>query len=730
MLFKRLEISGFKSFAKPTTLEFPTKIAAIVGPNGSGKSNIADAIRWVLGEQSMKHLRGKKGEDLIFGGGGGEARLARLAKASVTLVFDNKNKVFPVEFDDIALSRRVYRDGVNDYVLNDSQVRLKDIIELLSKVGLGASQHHIIAQGDADRILYASSKERKSMVEEALGLKIFELKKNEAQRKLDATDGNIKQAESLRRELAPHLKYLASQAEKMKNAALLKTNLNELEKEYVARELQTLAHEFAASAKEKTPSEERVKTLEKEIRGSEEAIGREGDAEKFFIEIKKLDAAQDAVSKKRRELEREAGRLEASSMPRGAGEGQFVPKEQVRSVLMGLISDLESVSGSGTMEAVRNTIFTATQKVYRFLESINGASQSGGKAAPQADSEHIKENIAKLEKEESEIVRKKSELQKNYEAKALKIQKEGALLRNKMEDLARAKDALRNILAREEKIEILRKEFELDFSSHIQIIKPAGDLLTDAMRNDFRKKIERLRIRLEDAGGVDESALKEFEETTKRDEFLTKELEDLKHAAESLKEVFEELEGRITKDFDNGLSKINKLFGEFFQEIFGGGEAEIKMEKPEPRRKLRNQAGEEDLEESWQEKAEESEEPGLEITVDIPRKRIKSLMMLSGGERALTSIALLFAMSTVNPPPFLVLDETDAALDEANSARYAVMLRELGKKTQLIVVTHNRETMKAADVLYGVTMGSDGVSKLLSIKFEEAENVLAKRKAA
>ena len=243
MLLKRLEISGFKSFAKPTILEFPTKIVAIVGPNGSGKSNIADAIRWVLGEQSMKHLRGKKGEDLIFGGGGegaGGQRLARLAKASVTLIFDNpptgeagKNKIFPVEFNEVALSRKVYRDGVNDYVLNDSQVRLKDIIELLSKVGLGASQHHIIAQGDADRILYASSKERKSMVEEALGLKIFELKKNEAQRKLDATDGNIKQVESLRRELAPHLKYLASQAEKMKNAALLKTNLNELEKEFL-----------------------------------------------------------------------------------------------------------------------------------------------------------------------------------------------------------------------------------------------------------------------------------------------------------------------------------------------------------------------------------------------------------------------------------------------------------------------------------------------------------------
>ena len=192
----------------------------------------------------------------------------------------------------------------------------------------------------------------------------------------------------------------------------------------------------------------------------------------------------------------------------------------------------------------------------------------------------------------------------------------------------------------------------------------------------------------------------------------------MQETTKSLKEIFEELEMRVERDFDAGLAKINKLFGEFFREIFGGGKAEIKMSKP--------QKIEKDEDESWREEIEE--EPGLDINVDIPRKRIKSLNMLSGGERALTSIALLFAMSTANPPPFLVLDETDAALDEANSAKYAAMLRELGKKTQLIVITHNRETMKAADVLYGVTMGGDGISKLLSIKFEEAEVVLAKRR--
>jgi len=310
MLLKRLEMTGFKSFAKAVTLEFPTRITSIVGPNGSGKSNIADAIRWVLGEQSLKHLRGKKGEDLIFAG---TSQIARLSKASVSLVFDNKSKIFPVEFDEVAMSRRVYRDGANEYLLNNSQVRLKDIIELLSKVGLGASQHHIIAQGDSDRILYASPKEKKSMVEESLGLKIFELKKNEASRKLEATEGNIKQVEALRLELRPHLKFLSGQAEKMKNAEELKKQLETLSEEYVSRELKTLAEEAEEIKKNKTPLSKKAVDLELEIKESEAALDRETDAEKFFEALKTMDMALGAISKKRRLLEREIGRLEAVS---------------------------------------------------------------------------------------------------------------------------------------------------------------------------------------------------------------------------------------------------------------------------------------------------------------------------------------------------------------------------------------------------------------------------------
>ncbi|MDP3934629.1 MAG: hypothetical protein Q8Q46_00160, partial [Candidatus Giovannonibacteria bacterium] len=560
-------------------------------------------------------------------------------------------------------------------------------------------------------------------------LKIFELKKNEASRKLEATENNIKQVEALRAELKPHLKFLGGQAEKMKNAEELKKELTALSEDYVFRELKTLTEETEEIKKNKTPLSKKAADLELEIKESEAALGRETDAEKFFGELKAMDAALEAISKKRRLLEREIGRLEAVSETAPSAAAEALPKEKVKAVLMELAKELESVSQSGTMEAVRNMIFSATQKIYRFLEEINGENKN--KTAPSGGGlREAREAVSKLEAEEMEIAKKKQAEQKNYEIRALKIHKEGAMLREKMEELASAKDALRNFTVKEERVALLKKEFEIDFGGWIKNGKPAGGpptgeagILSDQERADFKKKIERLKIRLEEAGGVDESVMGEFEETKKRDEFLGKELEDLKNAAQSLKDVFEELEAKIAKDFNDGLSKINKLFGEFFHEIFGGGRAEIKMEKPEKRK----QPTEEDFDDGLGELEEEEAEPGLEIMVDIPRKRIKSLAMLSGGERALSSIALLFAMSTVNPPPFLVLDETDAALDEANSQRYASMLRELGKKTQLIVVTHNRETMKAADVLYGVTMGGDGVSKLLSIKFEEADKVLEKK---
>ena len=227
--------------------------------------------------------------------------------------------------------------------------------------------------------------------------------------------------------------------------------------------------------------------------------------------------------------------------------------------------------------------------------------------------------------------------------------------------------------------------------------------------------MERTKIRLEEAGGTGEDIRKEHKDVSEREAFLAKELDDLAKSASGLGALISDLDTELAKHFSEGLAKVNASFGEYFALMFGGGSARLTLEEPEEPDEL-----DEDAEEEVVDEKEKEQRLGIEIAVNLPKKKVRSLMQLSGGERALTSIALIFAMSQVNPPPFLILDETDAALDEANSRRYGDMIENLAKKSQLIVITHNRETMSRTSILYGVTMGGDGVSKLLSVKFDEA----------
>src|SRR5690348_4750309 len=171
MYLKSIELAGFKSFGKKTELLFTSPISAIVGPNGSGKSNVAEAFRFVLGEQSIKSLRGKRVEDLIFNGGKDAGRANR---ASAKVVFDNSKRILNIDFDEVSIERVVHRDSVSEYFINGSAVRLKDIVELLASAHIGASGHHIISQGEADKILNANPKEKREIIEEALGLKIYQ----------------------------------------------------------------------------------------------------------------------------------------------------------------------------------------------------------------------------------------------------------------------------------------------------------------------------------------------------------------------------------------------------------------------------------------------------------------------------------------------------------------------------------------------------------------------------
>jgi chromosome segregation protein len=236
-------------------------------------------------------------------------------------------------------------------------------------------------------------------------------------------------------------------------------------------------------------------------------------------------------------------------------------------------------------------------------------------------------------------------------------------------------------------------------------------------QNENRRKLERMKIKVEEMGvGSGEEVVKEFQEVEERDRFLVNEIADLEKSSASLNEIILDLENKIDTKFKEGIQKINSEFQKFFELMFGGGSASLQVVKTEVRKKRDTDL---DLESDDAEfEIPEEAEEGIDLNVSLPKKKIKGLMMLSGGERALTSIALLFAISQVNPPPFIILDETDAALDESNSRKYGDMIENLSKYSQLILITHNRETMGRAGILYGVTM-INGLSQMLSIAFDE-----------
>jgi len=225
MRLKQLELQGYKSFANRTDFAFNAGVTAVIGPNGSGKSNVADAVRWVLGEQSFNLLRGKKTEDMIFSG---SDQRARLGMAEVRLTLDNSDGSLPLDFQEVTIIRRAYRSGENEYLLNGNRVRLKDIVELLSRSGLSRRTYTVIGQGLVDQVLSQRPDERRALFEEAAGITAQQAKRDEALRRLDETKGNLQRVQDLLQEMAPRLRHLKLAADKANQARQLQADLQAL----------------------------------------------------------------------------------------------------------------------------------------------------------------------------------------------------------------------------------------------------------------------------------------------------------------------------------------------------------------------------------------------------------------------------------------------------------------------------------------------------------------------
>ncbi len=247
MRLKTLTLNGYKTFASKTRFEFGEGITCIIGPNGSGKSNIADGIRWALGEQQFSLLRGKKTDDMIFSG---SARRPRASMAEVILTFDNSDGFFPIEFSEIEIGRRAYRDGANEYVLNGNRVRLRDVTDLLAHSGLAERTYTVIGQGLVDEALAQKPEERRALFEEAAGIAGYRDRREDALRKLEETSHNLERARDILNEITPRLKQLERQAERARQYRVLADELNQLARVWLGYHYRRIrsAIEMAAAA--------------------------------------------------------------------------------------------------------------------------------------------------------------------------------------------------------------------------------------------------------------------------------------------------------------------------------------------------------------------------------------------------------------------------------------------------------------------------------------------------
>jgi chromosome segregation ATPase len=737
MYLKSLEINGFKSFAKKGELNFDAPISGIVGPNGSGKSNIAEAFRFVLGEQSFKSMRGKRGEDLIFGGTAGGPKSSR---ASVKVIFDNSDNTLPVDFSEVTIERVVHRDGVNDYFINGSPSRLKDISELLASANIGSSGHHIISQGEADKILNSSVRDRRAMMEEALGLRIFQYKKAESEKKLKKTEDNIEQVQSLRREIAPHIKFLKKQVEKIEEGKKMKAELLDFYKTYLKIESQYLSGEKERISESVKEPKERLEKIDAELIELEKETKTEDDNE-LANQIKQGENDLSQINAEKSDLNRAVGRLEGQISSLNILNNRIEKIQSVESVTLHK-EDLEMLKKQTQLlednldntETLKEIVGRVVKFIREKIKSDNNNEQNQTEdysvEIKKAETElaEVEENLKTLEEKSDNLNQKLSQLREQLESdKSSSLEAEKKIIA-----LMSEKNRLQQIIS---EFAIAEDNFGRDTELFKQEMTEAAALVGRTVLDyenediseyeneerqiqlDRRKSLERKKIKVEETvGAASDEVITEYEEVTERDTFLIGEIEDLEKSAVSLGELIKELDQKIETKFKEGLQKINTEFQRFFELMFGGGNAALKLVEIKARRKKDTDimVSEDDVDFEEDQEAEE----GVDISVNLPRKKIKDLMMLSGGERALTSIALLFAISQVNPPPFIILDETDAALDEANSRKYSDMIESLSKYSQLILITHNRETMSRAGMLYGVTM-IQGVSQLLSISFEK-----------
>ena len=814
MKFKNLEMTGFKSFSEKTTVLIEKGLTGIVGPNGCGKSNIVEALRWCMGENSAKSMRGTGMEDVIFSG---TSNRPSKNISEVTLLLDNQEKSGPTQyknFEEISIKRKIEKDKGSKYYINDKEVRARDVQTFFADLSTGAHSPSLISQGKIGQLVTSKPIERKSILEEAAGISGIHTRRQEAETRLKAAENNLKRADELKRQQQKQLDSLKRQAEeatkykeisnqiKKTEAGLYFLKIKEIEKDkkQIQEKLSELEDEISAINIDynhnNTLLEEENKKLaplrDKKMESAATLQKLNLDMTKLVEEETRVKSLQEKLEKSIKTVESDLEREKSITLDAELN-GKRISKE--KEDLLNTENKLLDVEASSSKELqisktelneLQNQLDAILDKIENDIdndrklskESFNNlrklvkkitlsqeeyAEKYGKNKSIESDSIKRKERIKNIDVELENWRNLKTNSEKmisELDNRMKKIKLEINENQKNPEKIATSKGQnlqnLENIKKRNEEIDSELVAAEKKYNSINENLREIQLKLSDLKENKARneatvegienrkkdmlysvrnelgitnepsilslsdlndlevenfptieeqtEKIEKIKKQRESLGSVNLRA----DEETKKYETEIKKMEDdradLYSAIVKLKTSIDELNQKGRERLLDAYNKVNRKFNEVYTKLFNGGTANIELVD-----------------------SDDPLEAGLEMFVSPPGKRLQSITLLSGGEQALTALSLIFAVFLVNPSPICVLDEVDAPLDDANVTRFCGLLDELTKitNTKFIIITHHALTMSRMDRLYGVTMAEQGVSQLVSVDLQRAEELVA-----
>ena len=746
----RLEMRGFKSFGNSkVSLPLAPGLTAVVGPNGHGKSNIVEAFRFVLGDMSAKTMRAERLSDLLFNGGKG-GRAAPFAE--VSLHFDNSNNTFPVDSKTLAVTRIVNRSGTCVYKINNKRASRQEIVDMLAPVISGPGGYNFVMQGDIDRFIKMDALDRRKIIDDIAGVAEYDEKREKALGQLQQVETNLQtmsgalneiraQMEKLREERDLALRHRELDA-KLKQARSI---LLHIKRDAIERQLEGLRQKI----KEREKSAEELSQKLKKINDETKRHERNAKELNTFIE-QTQNASAIAVANELRsristlrelivtakneyenlpkdivrfqnELKKEMTKPSARDPAKELAKlySEFTDLKQEFDSLIQKFEGAKTPAKAGehlsklrsVLNKMRNTVTNFDSCLKRVLEPQAPTSET-----PETTPAQLRAHLAmlegrrsQLEKSLGELQQKITEAQNSFDAAT---GREGEVLtsiqlarkgRDQLEDkIKRSKSVARSL---SEKITTYGKEaqsyrvqeaglkVELDGANkEIQHFRVDVKIPPNVNRAKLESEIATLEARLGALGPINERAVRDFRNAERRFNAQNTQSNKLLSEKQTILDLIAKIDKKKGDVFMKTFSIISENFSKIFGELSPEGTARLVLENPE-----------------------HPLDAGLDIEVRPAGKSVRTGAM-SGGEKALTALALIFAIQRVKPTALYVLDEIDAHLDPENRQRVAKLLSRSSKQSQIVIVTLHDAMMATADRLFGVSMDSTGISRMLSVE--------------